>query len=171
MREQAISDLFTATFSASEGADEGQVIGAFVRDMMNTTPSEDLCVWSAYDDTVLLGCIFLSRLTFAQDQRTVFILSPVAVKTDQQKNGIGQKLIAHGLQDLRQNGVDYVVTYGDPNYYCKTGFKQITEQFAQAPLKLSFHEGWLGQSLSNKDTDRLIGYSTCVPALDKPELW
>lgn len=170
-REQAILELFTATFSASEGVDEGKVIGDFVRDLMETTPSKDLFVWSVCEDNMLLGCIFLSRLTFAQDDRTVFILSPVAVKTNHQKNGIGQKLIAHGVEDLRQKGVDFVVTYGDPNYYSKTGFNQITEEFAQAPLKLSLPEGWLGQSLSNQDERPLIGPSRCVPALNKAELW
>jgi putative acetyltransferase len=129
-REQAIFELFTATFSASEGAGEGQAIGDLVRNLMKTTPSKDLLVRSAYDDQVFLGCLFLSRLTFAQDDRRVFILSPVAVKTDRQKNGIGQKLIAYGLDDLRQKGIDFVVTYGDPNYYSKTGFRQITEEFA-----------------------------------------
>lgn len=132
-REQAIAELFMATFSASEGAHEGKVIGDFVRDLMETAPSKDLFVWSAYDDDILIGCIFLSRLTFARDDRTVFILSPVAVKTDHQKTGIGQMLIARGLEDLRQKGVDFVVTYGDPNHYSKTGFRRITEEFAQAP--------------------------------------
>jgi predicted N-acetyltransferase YhbS len=170
-REHEISELFTATFSVSEGANEGKVIGGLVRDLMQTTPTEDLLVWSTYEDNLLLGCIFLSRLTFAQDDRAVFILSPVAVKMNHQKTGIGQKLIAHGLEDLRQKGVDFVVTYGDPNYYSKTGFRQITEDFAQAPLKLSFPEGWLGQSLSKQDERPFIGPSHCVPALNKPELW
>ena len=76
-----------------------------------------------------------------------------------------------GRSDLRQKGVDFVVTYGDPNYYSKTGFNQITEEFAQAPLKLSLPEGWLGQSLSNQDERPLIGPSRCVPALNKAELW
>lgn len=170
-REQAISELFTATFSASEGADEGKAIGGLVHDLMEITPSKDLIVWSAYDKNVLLGCMFLSRLTFSQDDRTVFIMSPVAVKADHQKNGIGQMLIAHGIENLRQKGADFVVTYGDPNYYSKTGFRQITEEFAQAPLKLSFPEGWLGQSLSSKGERALIGPSRCVPALNKPDLW
>lgn len=170
-REQAIVDLFRATFSASEGVDEGKLIGEFVHDLMATTPSQDMFVWSAYDGHILLGCVFFSRLTFEQDGRSVFILSPAAVKTEYQKQGVGQKLIARGLEDLRQNGVDFVVTYGDPNYYSKAGFHQITEEFAQAPLDLTFLEGWLGQSLSGKDETPLIGPSRCVPALNKPELW
>jgi len=170
-RKDAIFDLFNATFSASEGQVEGKVIGDSVRDLMSSTPSDDLQVWSAYEGDAFLGCIFLSRLIFAQDDRTVFILSPVAVKTDQQKRGIGQKLIAHGLTDLRQRGVDYVVTYGDPNYYARVGFGQITEEFAQAPLKLSFPEGWLGQALSPDGETPFIGQCRCVPALNKAELW
>jgi putative acetyltransferase len=170
-RQQQIVELFIETFSASEGADEGRLIGDFVRNLMETTPDEELFVWSAYENDALLGCIFLSRLTYDHDDRTVFILSPVAVKTDRQKTGIGQHLILHGLDHLRKAGVDFVVTYGDPNYYSKTGFHQISEEFAQAPLKLSFPDGWLGQSLTNHDERSLIGASRCVPALNNQELW
>lgn len=170
-REQDILDLFTSTFSASESAEEGALIGKFVTDLMEQTPAKDLVVWSAYDAETLLGCIFFSRLTFEQDERTAFILSPVAVKTDHQKTGIGQKLIARGLNELRQAGVDYVFTYGDPNYYSKTGFGQITEAFAKAPLKLSHPHGWLGQSLSNSDEKSFVGESRSVSAVNNPALW
>ncbi len=170
-KQDEIKELFTSSFTASEGADEGAVIEAFVHDLMATTPHEDLIVWSAYEDAILLGCIFFSRLVFEQDTRTVFILSPVAVRTDRQKSGVGQKLIAHGLGDLRQRGVNVVVTYGDPNYYIKTGFKQIAETYAKAPLALSYSEGWLGQSLSASGDQPLLGPSRCVAALQKPELW
>lgn len=166
-----IRALFTATFSASEGSEEGAVIGAFVQDMMTTTPDADLVVWSACDGADLLGCIFLSRMVYEEDSRSVFILSPVAVRTDRQNTGIGQKLIAHGLNDLRRNGVDFVATYGDPNYYSKTGFRQITEEFARAPLPLSYPEGWLGQFLGGADEKPLRGASRCVSALNAPELW
>jgi len=170
-RESDIFDLFVTTFSASEGPDEGAVIGTLVRDMMETTPTQDLFVWSAYEGKELLGCIFFSRLVFAQDERTAFILSPVAVKPTCQNTGVGQKLIAHGLDKLRENRIDFVTTYGDPNYYAKVGFRQITEEFASPPLELSFPEGWLGQSLTGADERPMTGASSCVSALNKPELW
>ncbi len=170
-RETAITDLFVSAFSASEGADEGAVIGAFVRDLMETTPSDDMMVWSAYEAGSLLGCIFLTRMTYPEDERVVFILSPVAVGTEHQRRGVGQALIRAGLEDLREKGVDVVLTYGDPTYYAKVGFAQIKEDWAKAPLDLSFPEGWLGQSLSRKGNAPLRGSSLCVPALNKPELW
>lgn len=168
--EQALATLFRETFTASDGASEGNLVGNFARDLMTTTAPQDLHVWSATTDDILTGCIIFSRLTYAQDPRSVFILSPVAVKTSAQKTGIGQKLITHGLNHLRQIGVDTAMTYGAPDYYAKTGFRQITTEFAAAPLKLSFPHGWLAQSLSG-DESPLIGPCTCVPALNDPALW
>jgi len=170
-RDRDLCDLFRSTFAASESAEEGEVIGQLVRDLIDTTAPEDFFVWSAYEDNEIVGAIFLSRITYPQDTRAVFILSPVAIATAHQRRGIGQKLIAHGLDHLRENHADYVMTYGDPEYYIKSGFKQITETFAKAPLALSFAEGWLGQPLSDDGDLPLVGPSHCVPALNKAELW
>lgn len=170
-RGSEIEALFTDVFTASEGADEGRLVGSLVRGLMETTPDEDLYVFSAMEENTLLGCIFLSRLRFDQDERQVFILSPVAVSTKHQRSGVGQALIHHGLDQLRAAGVDFVVTYGDPGYYCKTGFQPITEAFARAPLRLSHPHGWIGQPLSARGDAPLQGASRCVPALNQPALW
>ena len=100
-RKQEIFDFFSATFTDSDGAEEGKTIGQLVDDLMETTPTQDLFVFSAYDGQSFIGCIFFSRLNFEQDDRVVFILSPVAVKPDRQKKGVGQQLIAYGLDELR----------------------------------------------------------------------
>jgi len=170
-RERDIFELFSATFTVSEGADEGEIIGKFVDDLMTTTAKKDLFAFSAYDNGSLVGGAFFSRLNYEQDGRKVFILSPMAVKTDRQKNGIGQKLIAFGLDELRGKGVDVAITYGDPNYYSKIGFREITEDTAQAPFDLSQPEGWLAQSLTERDLEPLFGSPVCVDALNKPDLW
>jgi putative acetyltransferase len=169
-KEPALATLFTEVFTASEGASEGNLVGTFARDLMTTTAPDDLHVWSATSGDTRAGCIIFSRLRYGRDPRSVFILSPVAVKTNAQKTGIGQKLITHGLNHLRQIGVDMAMTYGAPDHYAKTGFRQITTEFAAAPCKLSFPHGWLAQSLSG-DESPLIGPCTCVPALNDPALW
>lgn len=163
--------LFADVFSASEGPEEGAAIGGFVRELLNSTPPEDILVCTAQHDHELLGCAIFSRMTFSQDTRNVFILSPMAVQTGRQKTGIGQALISYGLDRLRAAGVDVVLTYGDPAYYCKTGFVQITEDTAQPPLKLSHPHGWLGQALDGFDLKPLKGPSRCVSALNNPLLW
>lgn len=170
-REQEISDLFFETFSASEGAAEGAVIRALVDAMMADNFGDALIPFLAVEEQVLVGCIFFSRLRFENDARRVFLLSPVAVKTDRQKQGVGQKLISFGLETLRQNGVDMAFTYGDPSYYSKLGFEQVSEDVAPAPLPLSMPEGWLAQSLCGQDQAPLAGPSHCIAPFNIPELW
>jgi predicted N-acetyltransferase YhbS len=167
----AIADLFTATFTASEGAEEGALVGALTRRLIAETPTDDLRVFTAWEDDALLGGIFFTRLTYEGDPRRVFVLAPVAVATDRQGAGLGQRLIAHGLDALRQQGVDIVVTYGDPDFYGRVGFKAITESEVPAPFPLQHPEGWQVQSLDGAELAPLIGRSRCVEAFNDPLLW
>ncbi|WP_254437175.1 GNAT family N-acetyltransferase [Ruegeria arenilitoris] len=169
-RAAELPGLFLDVFTASEGEGEGRAVAALVDDLLLSTPDGDLLGVLALDDRNLAGCILFSRLNYDQDPRQVFLMSPVAVRADRQKLGIGQKLIGFGLEQLRHNGVDFAVTYGDPAYYCKTGFQPIAQTFAQPPKPLSMPHGWLGQSLTGDDAP-LMGPSRCVSAFNKPEMW
>jgi predicted N-acetyltransferase YhbS len=170
-KEADIAGLFTSTFSASEGSEEGALIGALAGNLMELTPDDDLFVFTAEDETGIVGCIIFSRLSYDGDPRAVFVLGPVAVSTGRQGKGIGQKLLSHGLGVLRDRGVDMAVTYGDPSYYSKVGFAPISQEFAAAPYKLQHPEGWLGQSLTDRELTPLVGQATCVKALDDPAYW
>ena len=164
-------ELFATTFTASEGAGEGEAIGGLARDMFATTPEEDVLVCSAWDGDALAGCIAFTRLTFEQDPRTAFVLAPVAVETSRQGKGIGQALLRFGLSEMRKHGVDVAFTYGDPAYYGKVGFVPITEDMARAPQSLSMPQGWLAQSLTDAQLTPFKGPSRCVAALDAPQFW
>ena len=170
-RADAIIRLFRDTFTASEGADEGNLIATLVTRIFSDVAPDDMAVFSARDGGTLVGAIIFTRLTYPQEARTVFLLSPVAVATDHRGKGIGQALLTHGLDTLRQRGVDVVVTYGDINFYAKVGFAQITEDTARPPMPLSYPEGWLGQSLTQPELAPLKGPSTCVGPFNDPALW
>jgi predicted N-acetyltransferase YhbS len=170
-REQKIIDLFIAAFTASEGAEEGALIGDFVQHMLHGSPQRDLFVFVAEDGGEIVGSVIFSRLIYDQDERIVFILSPLAVATDHQGMGIGQRLVTYGLKALKAAHVDVAVTYGDPAYYSKVGFSQISEAFAAAPFALTRPEGWLAQSLTDTVLAPLKGSPHCVEALIDPTLW
>ncbi|HMB09073.1 N-acetyltransferase [Saliniramus sp.] len=175
-RTAAVADLFTATFTATAGAQEGALIGKLVRRLMAETPEEDIRVFLAVDDGVLVGGIFFSRLSYERDTRAVFVLGPVAVATERQRRGIGQELIAYGLERLRREGMDIAVTYGDPDFYGRIGFKAITQADIPAPFALQYPEGWLGLSLTDTAAapmgqTPLAGAAHCVAALDDPVFW
>jgi predicted N-acetyltransferase YhbS len=170
-RASEIAALFAATFTDSEDAEEGALIGALARRLMAETPAQDLRVFTAWDSDALIGGIIFSRLVYEGDSRTVFLLAPVSVATDRQGQGVGRRLIAHGLDALRRDGVDIALTYGDPAFYGRVGFRSITEAAAPAPFALQQPEGWLGQSLTDAELTPLSGPARCVPAIDDPVFW
>lgn len=168
---EAIVKLFASTFATSEGAEEGALVGALARRLIAETPAEDLRVFTAWEDGTLVGVIIFTRLTYEGDPRTVFMMAPVAVAKVHQGKGIGQRLIKHGLSALRQEGVDIAVTYGDPAFYGRVGFKPVTEADLPAPQPLQQPQGWIAQSLTEAPMTLLRGPARCVAAFDDPALW
>ncbi|MCL1068627.1 N-acetyltransferase [Shewanella olleyana] len=165
-----VIELFTQSFGDAEGEAEGKVIGHLVSELIVTTPTADLQGFMASIEGKIVGSIFFSRLTLANDINA-FILSPVAVSTAYQAKGIGQQLINFGLKQLKDNGVELVFTYGDPNYYVKVGFNPISEDCIKAPLVLTYPEGWLAQSLVGAEIEPIEGDSFCVDALNEQLYW
>jgi len=169
-QSQEVINLFIKTFSDSEGQEEGKLIGCLVAELISTTDKHDLFGFVIIMDEVIAGGIFFSRLVL-KTNKTAFILSPVAIATEQQGKGLGQQLIEFGLEHLKAQGVDFVITYGDPNFYTKAGFQPISEAIVQAPYKLTYPEGWLAQSLGGESIDALEGVCQCVKALRNQVYW
>ena len=165
-----IKSLFIKVFTDSENQAEGILIGNLVSELMSETTDKDLYGFIAMEDEKILACIFFSRLTF-KCNISAFILSPVAVHTDHQGKGIGQQLINYGIKRLKDDGVELVMTYGNPKFYSKVGFKLVKEETIKAPLQLTYPEGWLGQSLIGNSIEPIAGQPSCVKALSKPEYW
>jgi predicted N-acetyltransferase YhbS len=165
-----VINLFSVVFSDSEGASEGRQIADLVSNMIETTEADDLYGFVASEQERIIAAVFFSRLSLSNSV-SAFILSPMAVLTDRQRVGVGQKLIQHGIEFLRQQGVEVLFTYGDPDYYSKVGFKQISEEEVKAPCPLSYPHGWLAQSLTGQEMDLNGVTSSCVEALNMKALW
>ena len=170
-REAAFAELVRRTFAASEGAEEGALIGDLAHRLLETTPAGDIRVVAAEDGGDFVGGAIFTRLRYPEDARSVFLLSPVAVAPGRQGAGLGQAMLRHGLDALRAEGVDAAVTYGDPAYYARVGFAPIAATDARPPQPLSQPEGWIGQSLTGAPFRPLAGPSTCAAALDDPAYW
>ncbi|MEM6303993.1 MAG: N-acetyltransferase [Pseudomonadota bacterium] len=170
-KADAIIAMFLKTFAVSEGDQAGRLIEALVTDMLSSLGPSDMHVFSAIENQDVLASIIFTRMTYPDDKRSVFILSPVAGATAHQGKGLGQQLISHALQILLLRGVEIALTYGDINFYSKVGFAHITEADAQPPLPLQYPKGWLGQTLKVGPFVPLKGPSTCVRPLDDPSHW
>jgi predicted N-acetyltransferase YhbS len=113
--------------------------------------------FAARVEGALVGAIVFSRMRYAGDARQVFVLAPVAVATDRQGQGVGTALIRHGLAALRARGVDVALTYGDPAYYGRIGFRPITTEDRRGALSAAIPHGWLGQALGGGPLRPLVG--------------
>lgn len=163
--------VFQAAFTASEGVAEGNAVGELARQLLRATPAKDLFCFCVLSDESVAGSIVFSRVNYADDPRSVFILSPVAVAPNLQGKGIGQQMIERGLSSLREYGIDIALTYGDINFYSRIGFVRISQDEARPPHPLTHPEGWLGQSLSSPVFSPLRGTASCASALRDPAFW
>ena len=168
--EVELVNLFRSVFTASEGDKEGKLLSNLVSELVSAIDNQDVICIGTFQDDILIGSIFFTRLLFSENI-LVYLLAPVAVSIKYQRQGVGKKLIAHGLNELKSRDVKVVITYGDPMYYSKIGFQPLSEAIIQAPLKLSMPEGWLGQSLTEEKIPKIHERPKCVQAFNDPAYW
>ena len=168
--QNEVTDLFTSVFTSSEGEKEGELIGNLASELSSNIDNQEIICLGAYENESLIGSVFFTRLRFNESIR-VYMLAPVAVRTEHQGKGVGQALIDYGLNELKNRAVNIAITYGDPSFYSKAGFQPLPESVIQSPLKLSIPEGWLGQSLTEDPIPSIIERPTCVKEFNDPVYW
>ena len=166
-----VIQLFYRTFKDAENEDEAIAVSGLVKKYLKNYPRKDLKGFIALKDGQIVGCVFFSQLNFNKSDKKVFILSPMAVKTEFHGKGIGQELIRHAHLELRKEGVNITITYGDISFYSKTGYELVSTDSIAAPLKLSYPEGWLANSLDESTELKIEGPSSCIPELNDQNLW
>jgi len=169
-KQKEVTELFTSVFTSSEGEKEGALIGNLSSELASSIDNEETICFGAYENDSLIGSIFFTRLKFTSPVQ-VYMLAPVAVSTAYQGKGIGQALINYGLNELRKRSVSVAITYGDPSFYSKVGFKELSENVIQAPLNLSMPFGWLGQSLTREPIPSINERPVCVKEFNDPAYW
>ena len=70
-----------------------------------------------------------------------YILSPLAVSPEPQKQGIGSNLIKSGIDMLTKDGAGFLLVYVDPNYYGRFGFREEIGSLFVPPYSLKYPFG------------------------------
>ena len=168
--QKEVSGIFRSVFSASEGDEEGKLIGDLAFELSSGIDNQEIICFGTYEEGAIIGVIFFTRLRFNQGIQ-VYMLAPVAVSTKHQGKGVGQALIKYGLNEMKRRSVAVVITYGDPSFYSKAGFQSLSENVIRAPLKLSMPEGWLGKSLTEQPIPTINERPACVEQFNDPVYW
>ena len=100
-----------------------------------------------------------------------YILAPLAVRPDVQKQRIGTALVEYGMQKLSAMGVDIIFVYGSPEYYGRFGFSADTAQGYNAPYPLQYPFGWQAIAIRDCVIENGPHAMQCVQALCKASLW
>jgi predicted N-acetyltransferase YhbS len=162
--------MVTSVFTLSDGEREGKLVGKLTHDFAASHDGRNIIGFVAVIRTEIVGAIFFSRLFFTPEIDAM-ILGPVAVHTDHQNAGVGQGLIGFGLESIHKRGVELAVTYGDPAYYTRFGFRKMNESVVIPPYPLSQPTGWIGMLMNGDNVESIVGKCDCVEALKSPEYW
>ena len=113
----AILEIHHRAFGAS-----GARVAALVDALRSGDPAALGLVAELGDEVV--GHVMFSRSLLDAPRRIVAVqvLSPLGVRPDHQRRGIGGALVRHGLQLLDGRAAPLVFVEGDPRYHARLGF-------------------------------------------------
>lgn len=146
-----------------------------VNDLLSDPSARPLYSFLAFNGDRAVGHILFTSASLANTQKGVSIslLAPLAVIPEFQKQGVGGKLIEHGLHHLANSGVDLVFVLGHPDYYPRYGFNPAGVQGFEAPYPIpeEHANAWMVQELRPGMIGSVSGKVKCADMLNKPEHW
>jgi putative acetyltransferase len=92
--------------------------------------------WLAEDSNGPVAYIAFSRAWVEQPdarRRKVAFLTPLAVRPDRQRIGIGSRLMDHAFKELEAHGETLFLVLGHPEYYPRAGFRSTLAQGIASP--------------------------------------
>ena len=77
------------------------------------------------DDTITGNIMYTKAKVISADgmEHPVLTFGPLSVLPQLQKQGVGAALIRHSFSRALALGYEAVLIYGDPEYYCRFGFR------------------------------------------------
>ena len=118
------AELVQEVFSEWDGPEEGKTVRALVEEIRAKKyylPELEL-VMTDEDDQVIGYCMFSRFHIEGRYEDELLILTPVAVKTQYQRQHISRDLIECGFEKAKALGFKAVLVEGDPKNYNPRGF-------------------------------------------------
>jgi len=152
--------------------EENKVIRNLVQELHQETTSPSIKSLVAELDNQVIGYVSYSPI-FLKSESSIsgYILAPLAVSPEHQKQGVGSNLINAGIEMLTKDGAGVLLVYGDPAYYGRFGFNEEIGHSFLPPYTLQYPFGWTGMMLNDTPVPEQPIQFECVSALSKPDLW
>ena len=165
-------DRISAVYLCAFSEDERAIVSKLAINLLSEDTIPQSISLVAEAEGAVVGHIALSPVTIDSVVTLQgYILAPLAVTPDHQKRRIGSGLVAGGMQQLVQMGVNILFVYGDPEYYGRFGFSADAAERYTPRYRLTYPFGWQAVALNQCDQDQSSGTIACVSSLCDPELW
>lgn len=126
--------LVEAVFSAWENPEEGKLVRNLVTEIRSKqyyVPELELIMVDEADRVI--GYAMFSRFHIeGRYERELLMLTPVAVKTELQRQHISKELLEHGFALARNMGFRVILVEGNPQNYSSRGFRPSYKYGIQA---------------------------------------
>ena len=117
-------ELVEAVFTAHENAEEGRLVRSLVEEIRSKRfylPELELIMVDETD--AVIGYVNFARFHLnGKYEDELLLLSPVAVKTELQRQHISKELIEYGFEKAKTLGYKAVIVEGNPMNYRSRGF-------------------------------------------------
>lgn len=117
-------ELVEAVFTAHENEEEGKLVRSLVAEIRSKrfyVPELELVMVDEYDAPI--GYCMFSRFHLeGKYENELLLLTPVAVKTELQRQHISKELIEYGFEKAAAMGYKTVIVEGNPMNYRSRGF-------------------------------------------------
>lgn len=117
-------ELVETVFTAHSDAEEGKLVRRLVEEIRSKRfylPELELIMVDG--DDALMGYVMFSRFHLGgKYEDELLLLSPVAVKTELQRQHISKELIEYGFEKAKELGFKAVIVEGNPMNYRNRGF-------------------------------------------------
>lgn len=118
-------DFVEKVFTISEGVKEGKTVRNLVEEIRSKKfylPELELIMLDDRDSVI--GYAMFSRFHIeGKYENQLLILTPVAVKTELQRQHISKRLIEYGFKKAKEMGYEVVLVEGNPRNYNPRGFE------------------------------------------------
>ena len=123
-------ELVETVFTAHESEEEGKLVRSLVEEIRSKRfyePALELIMVDSDTDAVIGYCNFSRFHLDGKYEQELLLLSPVAVKTQLQRQHISKDLIEYGFRKAAAMGYRAVIVEGNPMNYRSRGFKTSAE--------------------------------------------
>ena len=151
---------------------EREIISKLAIDLLVEKTAPQTISLVAETDYTVVGHVAFSPVKIDNNNNLQgYILAPLAVMPDYQKQRIGSNLIESGIQTLLKMGGNILFVYGDPKYYGKFGFNAENAEKFIPQYKLQYPFGWQAIILNEFSIESAPCSIVCVASLGDPKLW